>query len=112
MISLQGDKSYTISKCKWAKASSEDINNYRHISDDKLADIVVLKSVNCTNCHCSIDNHKNEINLLCNTIIDSCVSDGKNCIPITGPNLKKKFVPGWVEQVAPQRELLLLWHWI
>ena len=49
------------------------------------------KSVNCTICHCSLDNHKNEINLLCNTIIDSCVSAGKNCIPLTGYNLKRKF---------------------
>ena len=36
----------------------------------------------------------------------------KKCIPLTGHNLKKKYVPGWVEQVAPQRERSLLWHWI
>ena len=79
----------------------------------KLADIVVPKSVNCTNCHYSLDNHKNEINLFCNTIIDSCVSAGKHCIPLTGHNLKKKSAPGWVEQVATRkRERSLLWHWI
>ena len=75
---------------------------------------MVPKSVNCTNCHCSLDNHKDEINSLCNTIINSCVSAGKNCISLTEPHLKKKSVPGWVEQVAPQtqRERSLLWHWI
>ena len=109
---MQGDKSCTINKCKWTKSSSEDINNYRYISENKLADIVVPKPVNCTNCYCSLDNHKDEINLLCNTIIDSCVSAGKNCIPFTRHNLKKKSVPGWVEQVVPQRERSLLWHWI
>ena len=45
--------------------------------------------------------YKNEISLLCITIIDSCVSAGKNCIPVTGHNPKKKSVPGWLEQVAP-----------
>ena len=111
-VPLRGGKSCNINKCNWTKASSEDIDNYRHISEHKLADIVVPKSVNCTNCHCSLDNHKDEINLLCNTIIDSCVSAGKNCIPLTKHHLKKKSVPGWVEQVAPQRERSLLWHWI
>ena len=95
-------KSCNINKCNWTKASSEDIDNYRHISEHKLADIVVPKSVNCTNCHCSLDNHTNEINLLCNTIIDSCVSAGKNCIPLTEHHLIKKSVPGWVEQIAPK----------
>ena len=94
-VPLQDDKSCNINKCKWVKASSGDLNNYRHISEDKLADIVVPKSVNCTNCHCSLDNHTNEINLLCNAIIDGCVSASKNCIPLTGQNLKKKSVPGW-----------------
>ena len=89
-VPLRDDKSCNINKCKWAKASSEDLNNYRHISEDKLADIVVPKSVNCINCHCSLDNHTNEINLLCNAIIDGCVSAGKNCIPLTGHNLKKE----------------------
>ena len=41
-VPLQDDKSCAISKCKWTKASSEDINNYRHISEDNLADIVIL----------------------------------------------------------------------
>ena len=105
-------KSCTISKCKWTKASSE-LNNYRHISKDKLADIVIPKSVNCTNCHCSLDNHKNEINLSCNTVIDSCVSAGKNCIPLTGHNLKKKSVPGWAEQVySTSKSTIILWHWV
>ena len=75
-VPLRDGKSCNINKCNWTKASSEDIDNYRHISEHKLADIVVPKSVNCTNCHCSLDNHKDEINLLCNTIIDSCVNSG------------------------------------
>ena len=41
-IPLQEYKSCTISKCKWAKASSEDLNNYRHISENKLAILLFL----------------------------------------------------------------------
>ena len=86
--------------------------SFANVPLNKSPGLPVYKSVNCTNCHCSLDNHTNEINLLCNAIIDSCVSAGKNCIPLTGHNLKKKSVPGWVEQVAPQKERSLLWHWI
>ena len=108
-VPLQDDKSSTISKCKWAKASSEDFNNYRHISEDKLADIDVPKSVTCTNCHCSLDNHQNEINSLCNTIIDSCVSAGKNVIPLTGHNLKKKICTRLGRTGSTSKRTIITW---
>ena len=59
-VPLRGGKSCNINNCNWTKASSEDIDNYRHTSEHKLADVVVPKSDNCTNCHCSLDNHKDE----------------------------------------------------
>ena len=54
--------------------------------------------------------HKNEVDLLCNCIIESCVVSGLHCIPLTRSG--GRGMPGYTEQVKPERKRSLFWHWM
>ena len=67
--------------------------------------------VTCYNCNCSLDTHKRGIDKLCNFIIKLCVYMHLRSVflwppPVTNP------VPGWKDQVKPEREQSLFWHWM
>ena len=64
----------------------------------------------CTNCNCSLDTHKRSIDKLCNFIIHSCISASEKCIPMSA-NCDRP-VLGWKDQVKPEREQSLFWHWM
>ena len=60
--------------------------------------------------YCKCLKHRNEIDSLCHFIIDACVTSGLNCIPFARSSGRD--MPGWTEQVKPERDRSLLWHWI
>ena len=54
--------------------------------------------------------NRNEIDLLCNCIIESCVASELHCIPLTrscGGDM-----PGWTEQIVLEQDRSLFWHWM
>lgn len=97
--------------CNWSKASPEDINRYTQILNNKLNVIAVPDCMYCTNCHCRNVEHRRSIDLFCQSVIECCISASKQSIPTAGPNVRKT-VPGWTEQVAPEKETSLFWHWL
>ena len=48
--------------------------------------------------------HKLEIDMLCNSIIDSCIVASQRTIPVNSYASANKEMPGWPETVEPERE--------
>ena len=97
--------------CLWDKASIEDIANYNNALNRFLGNIDLdCELFTCTNCNCSLDTHKRSIDQLCNFIIHSCISASEKCKPMGATGARP--VPGWKDQVNPEREQSLFWHWM
>ena len=99
------------STCIWSKATSKQIEQYQLCLNNKLRAIDQMSSAYiCTDVYCTNTEHRKESDLLCNCIIGSCVTSGLHCIPLTrscGTD-----IPGWTEQVEPERDRSLFWHWM
>ena len=63
-----------------------------------------------TDVYCTSTEHRNEIELLCNCIIESCVASGLYCIPLTRSGGRD--MPGLTKQVEHEQDLSLFWHWM
>ena len=63
-----------------------------------------------TNCNCTNDFHKHAIDSLCHSIICSCMAESAECVPTVRPRASE--VSGWNDQVKPERDRPLFWHWI
>ena len=87
--------------CAWSKATIEDKYNYElQLQDNLNSSINLSQSVfNCKDWHCKCEQHKQDIEFLCNSIIDCCINAGLKTIPVTKFFSGAKEVPGWSEQV-------------
>ena len=95
----------------WSAASSGDLVNYNNILNDKLSSIFISNDLLlCTNCNCSSNFHREEIDILCQSIIESCISASESCIPIA--RVRTKEITGWADQVKPEKDRSLFWHWL
>ena len=68
--------------------------------------------VYCNNLHCDCIQHRDHIDLLCNVLIESCIKAGTETIPQCRSNFSAREIPGWSEQVEPERDRSLFWHWM
>ena len=99
------------SKYVWCKASSHDLDNYQKVLNNNLSNFNINDDLLlCRDPHCVNDIHKHATDSLCHSIIGSCLSASAECIPISRSRATE--VTGWAEQVKPERERSLLWHWI
>ena len=95
--------------CVWSKATDIHIEQYQLCLDNKLSAIDLQNSAYfCKDIHCECLKHRSEIDSLCHFIIDACVTSGLNCIPLARSSGRD--MPGWTEQVKPERDRSLLWH--
>ena len=61
----------------WLKETSKQIEQYKLCLNNKLRAINQMSSEYvCTDLYCTNMEHTNEIDLLCNCIIESCVASG------------------------------------
>ena len=77
-----------------------------------LDTIYIPDCVRCNDCHCDLSKHKHSIGIFCLSIIKSCLGLSKDCIPNAGLKKNNKEMPRWSDQVAPEKDCSLLWHWI
>ena len=99
------------STCIWSKATSKQIEQYQLCLNNKLRAIDQMSSTYvCTDVYCTSMEHRNETDLLCNCIIESCVASGLHCIPLT--RSCGRDMTGWTEQFVPERDRSLFWHWM
>ena len=97
--------------CMWSKATIVHIEQYQSVLIDKLSTINITDSIlTCTDWHCECPEHRNEIDELCHLIIECCISASLESIPLSRPGGKD--IPGWTDQVKPERDQSLFWHWM
>lgn len=96
-------------QCKWSKATSGDIENYKNLLDDQLANICIPGDLLlCKDFNCNV--HNDVISKLYTDIVDACIKAGENSIPQSSNTSKKKKIPGWSDSVEPLRQRALMWH--
>ena len=61
---------------------------------------------------CDSAEHRICIDDLCNSIIASCTKAANITIPSCKPKSVASEVPGWSDEVEPERNRSLFWHWI
>ena len=61
---------------------------------------------------CDSAEHITYIDDLCNSFIDSCTKAENVTIPSCKPKCVAMEVPGWSDEVEPERNQSLFWHWI
>ena len=104
------DKTYTGTKTDWKSINQSEKDNYAHLLNVKLDLLDLPDALCCNDLHCTIECHKNDINLYCNNIIDACVEVGKVVFPVKQSSYNKHEIPGWKEHVEPYKQKALLWH--
>ena len=73
---------------------------------DKLSILTCI--LTCTDWHCECPEHRHEINESCHLIIECCFSASLEAIPYSIPG--DKDIPGWTDQVKPERDQSLFRH--
>ena len=58
----------------------------------------------CKDGKCECHEHKYEIDMLCNAIIDSCIVASQRTIPVNSYASANRETPAWSESVEPERE--------
>ena len=97
--------------CAWDKASSVNIDQYRHSLECPLSAIDIDMGVfRCSNNKCQFIEHKHRIVRVCLWLINSCIDTGLETIPLIKPN--DMTIPGWSVNVQHEREQSLFLHWI
>ena len=96
----------------WARASEEDIAQYRNKLAHLLNNIdVPLTAINCRDIRCCDLSHQQSINQYCADISNACLKASYSSIPRTkNKNSDKNRIPGWSEHVEPLRKKSVLWH--
>lgn len=101
------------SRLSWAKASTDDLVNYRINLSYKLADISIpVDVILCHNLTCHNCEHAAAINKYAEDITQACLTAGDLSIPHTtrSDSCRCPRVPDWTERVEPLREKSLFWH--
>ena len=107
----------------WHKAGEEDINNYTQLLHDKLGRLDTPACLNCQDVHCQHENHSEVRDGHMLDILTAIIESSHSAIPMSGKppvvNPDKncpvnKAIPGWEENIKPQRDSSLFWHavWI
>ena len=77
-------------RCAWHKASDDNYQAYKVLLDTKL--IAIEQDLNLLYCHdnsCKCVDHRNSIDVLCNSIIECCLCASASTIPQTKPGVSK-----------------------
>ena len=98
----------------WAKASTEQINNYRRDLKIKLNNVRLSEGMLCNDPACSDSCHHNDLDNYCKYVVDSLDSAVHTNIPFSKPKAGKSIKPGWSVLVRPYQDDAKFWHaiWI
>ena len=96
-------------KPSWAKASAEDIENYKASLELQLQEVQVPDCIACIDPFCR--EHHEEIEDYCNDILEAIDGAAKNNLPYAGSskNSKSLTTPGWNEHVGPYQKEAKFW---
>ena len=95
----------------WQKATPLQIREYQKLLNNFLEEKFDLsQTVVCNNVGCLEGAHLRQIEHLCKCIVNSCLDAANLTIPQSKP--RQGNVPYWTEQVQPERDKALYWHYI
>ena len=94
----------------WHKVSEHDKLSYQVSLENKLNDIYVPNDCSCEGTHCKNVSHRDDIDILCESIIKTCI-DASDVFPKTK---KKKKFPYWGSKIKPFKDDAIFWSniWI
>ena len=94
----------------WEKATSDDLQNYKHALDTRLTALTVPHdALHCTDYFCTA--HREAVQRYYDGIIEACKRAADSSIRCTGQNRRHLNTrPGWNEHVKPFREDAMFWH--
>ena len=111
---VTSERSHSDSRYAWHRVNSSDINKYKSMVDRLTDDIVLPRdSLYCKDIHCSHIGHKENLDKLCNDLINIVLECGDKCFPKVKPSIKRKSggnIPGWNDETKSLREDSLFWH--
>ena len=94
---VQSNHDQTNPRCAWHKASDGNYQAYKVLLDTKL--IAIEQDRNLLYCHdnsCKCVDHRNSIDVLCNSIIECCLCASDSTIPQTKPGVSKRSLDGTI----------------
>ena len=98
----------------WKRATGGQREEYRNLLDEKLADIVLPKSVTeCRDLGCRDPNHMEELDSLILSMLDTVQDVSEITLPTPQADKTQKSsrkIPGWKEEVKPFRDQAYFWH--
>ena len=106
----------------WFKASQDDKDQYTSDLHERLCNLDQPVSLDCQNPNCKDASHTQDRDSYVLDILTSVIESSHSCIPLTGgsrgsfspdPSRScpvKEGVPGWKDEVEPQRQESLFWH--
>ena len=109
-------------KPAWFKASQDDKDQYTSDLHERLCNLDQPVSLDCQNPNCKDASHTQDRDSYVLDILTSVIESSHSCIPLTGgsrgsfspdPSRScpvKEGVPGWKDEVEPQRQESLFWH--
>lgn len=93
----------------WDKADANQLNSYKVLLNDMINTIdIPWAALQCNDFFC--EEHKVELQLFHNALIESCIESCKMSIPHKTNDSKNKCVPGWNENVKEYQDIALFWH--
>ena len=87
----------------WNKATPQMIDNYKHSLMLNTQNIAIPEGIWCQDVNCTLDSHRLDIQVYCDSLLLAIDSSTVNFIPpVSKPGEKRK--PGWLEFVKPFQE--------
>ena len=97
----------------WFKATTEDVDEYTMIVENKLSQLICPESLLCSDVHCSDEQHRLDRDGHVVDVLTSVVEASHSAIPLTKKARAKgssPSIPGWKQQVEPFRQDAMFWH--
>ena len=101
----------------WCKAEQSQTDEYTRSVHEKLLQLQVPESVDCSDPHCQDRQHTVERDSLVIDVMSCVIETTHQCIPMSGGRRSSKpdcpvdmAIPGWREEVEPYKQDAVFWH--
>ena len=96
----------------WKKATDDDKNTYNQVLAEKLSQVAIPECINCQDVHCTGDDHREQLEVYCTSVLEAVDTAAKDCLPATGGNVRKddsRGKQGWNQFVKPFQKDSKFW---
>ena len=95
-----------------AQSNRGRLTRYELLLDNDICKIAIpQETVLCDNIRCCSDQHRNDVDELCKTVVSTSIQTSKRCI-LQMSNYLPKNIAYWIKEVKPLEDSVLFWHWL